>query len=120
EPDENFLREIEEHLNQPEDRKEDFRNTISNWYGKTSFRDGSVEPVDNDKLRRAIESRLWEQKKHSIDFNALVTDTGEGIEDGDRRSQWIDNLTEMGYSEEGAEELITEVGAEVAKEEMGS
>jgi len=114
-PDETFLRSVEEKLEIPEDRKDDFRQEVSNWVSRRA-RDGtSFDPQDNDRLRRALERKLWEDKKHNINFSALVS---ANELDDDERSAWIDALVEQGYSPEGAREVLEFAGAEVAKSEL--
>jgi len=114
-PDETFLRSVEEKLEIPEDRKEDFRQEVSNWVSRRA-RDGtSFDPQDNDRLRRALERKLWEDKKHNINFSALVS---ANELDDDERSAWIDALIDQGYSPEGAREVLEFAGAEVAKSEL--
>jgi serine protein kinase len=115
EPDEQFLRSVEEKLNLPEDRKDDFRQEVANWVSRRAREGASFDPQDNDRLRRALESKLWEDKKHNINFSALVS---SGDMDDDERNEWIDALIEQGYSEEGAKEVLEFAGAEVAKSEM--
>ncbi|MBX0285192.1 PrkA family serine protein kinase [Haloarcula salinisoli] len=115
EPDEQFLRSVEEKLNLPEDRKDDFRQEVSNWVSRRAREGDTFNPQDNDRLRRALERKLWEDKKHNINFSALVS---SGDMDDDERNQWIDALIEQGYSEEGAKEVLEFAGAEVAKSEM--
>ncbi|MFC7154325.1 PrkA family serine protein kinase [Halomarina halobia] len=115
EPDEKFLRSVEEKLNIPEDRKNDFRQEVSNWVSRRAREGTSFNPQDNDRLRRALERKLWEDKKHNINFSALVS-SGE-MED-DERNAWIEALTDQGYSREGAKEVLEFAGAEVARTEM--
>jgi serine protein kinase len=115
EPDEQFLRSVEEKLDLPEDRKDDFRQEVANWVSRRAREGVSFDPQDNDRLRRALERKLWEDKKHNINFSALVS---SGEMDDDERSQWIDALIEQGYSEGGAKEVLEFAGAEVAKSEM--
>ena len=115
EPDEQFLRSVEEKLNLPEDRKDDFRQEVANWVSRRAREGETFDPQDNDRLRRALERKLWEDKKHNINFSALVS---SGEMDDDERNQWIDALMEQGYSEEGAKEVLEFAGAEVAKTEM--
>jgi serine protein kinase len=115
EPDEQFLRSVEEKLNLPEDRKDDFRQEVANWVSRRAREGETFEPQDNDRLRRALERKLWEDKKHNINFSALVS---SGDMDDDERNEWIEALIEQGYSEEGAKEVLEFAGAEVAKSEM--
>jgi len=115
EPDEQFLRSVEEKLDLPEDRKDDFRQEVSNWVSRRAREGDTFNPQDNDRLRRALERKLWEDKKHNINFSALVS---SGEMDDEERNQWIDALIEQGYSEDGAVEVLEFAGAEVAKSEM--
>ncbi|QFU83812.1 PrkA family serine protein kinase [Natronorubrum aibiense] len=115
EPDETFLRSVEEKLDVPEDRKDDFRQEVSNWVSRRAREGEAFNPQDNERLRRALERKLWEDKKHNINFSALVS---ANEFDDDERSSWIDALIEQGYSEAGAKEVLEFAGAEVAKAEM--
>jgi serine protein kinase len=115
EPDETFLRSVEEKLDIPEDRKDDFRQEVSNWVSRRAREGEAFNPDDNERLRRALERKLWEDKKHNINFSALVS---ANELDDDERNAWIDALVEQGYSEEGAREVLEFAGAEVAKAEM--
>ena len=115
EPDEKFLRDVEEKLDVPGDRKDDFRQEVANWVSRRAREGEPFEPQDNDRLRRALERKLWEDKKHNINFSALVS---SGELDDDERNAWVDALEEQGYSTEGAKEVLEFAGAEVAKAEM--
>ncbi|MEZ3143441.1 PrkA family serine protein kinase [Halobaculum sp. MBLA0143] len=115
EPDETFLRSVEEKLEVPGDRKDDFRQEVANWVSRRAREGSSFNPQDNDRLRRALERKLWEDKKHNINFSALVS---ANELDDDERSAWVDALVEQGYSKEGAREVLEFAGAEVAKSEL--
>lgn len=115
EPDETFLRSVEEKLNIPEDRKDDFRQEVSNWVSRRAREGTSFNPQDNDRLRRALERKLWEDKKHNINFSALVS---SGETEDDDRNAWIEALIDQGYSRDGAKEVLEFAGAEVAKTEL--
>jgi len=115
EPDETFLRAVEEKLDVPADRKDDFRQEVANWVSRRAREGETFEPQDNDRLRRALERKLWEDKKHNINFSALVS---SGDLDDDERNAWIDALEGQGYSTDGAKEVLEFAGAEVAKAEM--
>lgn len=114
EPDEKFMRSVEEQLDIPENRKDNFRQQISNWISNRARRNKTFEPDDNDRLRQALQLKLWEDKKHNIKFSALVSDSDED----EISDQWIDNLVDMGYSEEGAREVLEFAGARIARREM--
>ena len=115
EPDETFLRAVEEKLDVPEDRKDDFRQEVSNWVSRRAREGEAFSPQDNDRLRRALERKLWEDKKHNINFSALVS---ANELDDEERNAWIDGLIDRGYSRDGAKEVLEFAGAEVAKSEL--
>jgi len=115
EPDESFLRAVEEKLDIPRDRKNDFRQEVSNWVSRRAREGSPFDPQDNDRLRRALERKLWEDKKHNINFSALVS---ANEMDDDEQNAWIDALIGQGYSREGAKEVLEFAGAEVARAEM--
>ena len=116
EPDESFMRSIERELDIPEDRKDDFRQEISNWVSRRARRGENFSPKDNERLLRALERKMWSEKKHNINFSALIRSSN--TEDEENQSEWIDSLQERGYSEEGAKEVLEFAGAKVAKSEM--
>jgi serine protein kinase len=115
EPDEAFMRAVEEQLNIPDDRKDDFRQEVSNWVSRRAREGEEFKPQDNERLRRALERKMWEDKKHNINFSALVS---SGETDDEAKSAWIESLTNRGYSREGAKEVLEFAGAEVARSEM--
>jgi serine protein kinase len=113
EPDEQFMRSVEKQLDIPRDRKDDFRQEISNWVSRRARSGEDFQPQDNERLLRALERKNWQDKRHNINFSALINS-----DEGEEHSEWVEALKERGYSEEGAQEVLEFAGAEVAKEEM--
>jgi serine protein kinase len=121
EPDEEFMRAIEKQIGITEAQKDDFRQEIANWISERARRGESFNPEDNDRLRRAIEKKLWEDKKHNINFSAMISDKSMDPEHKRRKSEWIERLkSEFGYCDVCAENVIDHAGAEVAREELKS
>ena len=119
EPDEDFLRDVEKQLDVSEHRKKDFRQEISNWISEMARRGESFDPTDNDRLSRALERKLWEDKKHNINFSAMVSDKSTDPSHERRKNEWIERLKEThGYCDVCAENVIDHAGAEVAREEI--
>ncbi|MCP4361487.1 MAG: serine protein kinase [Chloroflexi bacterium] len=72
-PDERLMRSIEEKIEIPESRKDDFRREIMNYIGALAI-DGKVFKWDsNERLRRALELKLFEDQKDSIKLTSLVS-----------------------------------------------
>ena len=73
EPDERLMRSIEEKIDIPDSRKDDFRREIMNYIGALSI-DGKVfDYKTNDRLRKALEQKLFEDQKDSIKLTSLVS-----------------------------------------------
>jgi len=73
EPDERLMRSIEEKIDIPENRKEDFRREIMNYIGALAVEGKKFEWHTNDRLRRALELKLFEDQKDSIKLQTLVS-----------------------------------------------
>lgn len=115
EPDETFMRSVEVELEIPKDRKDDFRQEVSHWISRRARLGEAFDPTDNPRLLRALERKIWSDKKHNINFSALVS-AGENVED--EKSSWVKSLVDRGYSEEGAVEALEFAGAKVAQAEL--
>jgi serine protein kinase len=72
EPDERLMRSIEEKINIPENRKEDFRREIMNYIGALAVEGKRFEWHMNERLRTALERKLFEDQKDSIKLKTLV------------------------------------------------
>jgi len=118
-PDEEFMRAIEKQINIAEAQKDDFRQEIANWISERARKGESFDPEENDRMRRAIEKKLWEDKKHNINFSAMVSDKTTDPEHKSRKNDWVQRLKdEFGYCNVCAENVIDHAGAEVAREEL--
>ena len=73
EPDERLMRSIEEKIDIPDNRKEDFRREIMNYIGALAVEGKKFEWHTNDRLRRALELKLFEDQKDSIKLQTLVS-----------------------------------------------
>ncbi len=73
EPDERLMRSVEEKIDIPENRKDDFRREIMNYIGALAIDGRKFEWHTNDRLRRALELKLFEDQKDSIKLQTLVS-----------------------------------------------
>jgi serine protein kinase len=73
EPDERLMRSIEEKIEIPENRKDDFRREIMNYIGALAVDGKKFEWHTNDRLRRALELKLFEDQKDAIKLQTLVS-----------------------------------------------
>jgi serine protein kinase len=85
EPDERLMRSIEEKIDIPDNRKEDFRREIMNYIGALAVSGKIFDYKSNERLHRALEMKLFEDQKDSIKLSSLVSsvvdkDTQEKID----------------------------------------
>jgi serine protein kinase len=114
-PNERLMRSIEEKIEISEARKDDFRREIMNYIGALAI-DGKTFSWDsNERLRRALELKLFEDQKDSIKLTSLVSnvvdkETQEKIEVV--KSRMIKN---MGYCEVCASDVLNYVASIFAR-----
>ncbi len=85
EPDERLMRSIEEKIDIPDGRKDDFRREIMNYIGALSLEGRTFDYRTNERLNKALELKLFEDQKDSIKLTSLVSsvvdkDTQEKID----------------------------------------
>jgi serine protein kinase len=73
EPNEKLMRSIEEKIDIPESRKDDFRREIMNYIGALSLENKKFEWNSNQRLAKALELKLFEDQKDSIKLSTLVS-----------------------------------------------
>ncbi len=73
EPDERLMRSIEEKIDIPENRKEDFRREIMNYIGALAIEGKSFDFRTNERLHKALELKLFEDQKDTIKLTSLVS-----------------------------------------------
>jgi len=85
EADERLMRSIEEKIDIPEARKDDFRREIMNYIGALALEGKKFDFRTNERLHKALELKLFEDQKDSIKLTSLVSsvvdqDTQEKID----------------------------------------
>jgi serine protein kinase len=73
EPDERLMRSIEKKIDIPDSRKDDFRREIMNYIGALAIEGKKFEWNSNERLRKALELKLFEDQKDSIKLTSLVS-----------------------------------------------
>ncbi|MEQ1875838.1 MAG: serine protein kinase [Bdellovibrionia bacterium] len=73
EPDERLMRSIEEKIEIPESRKDDFRREIMNYIGALALDGKRFNYKTNERLHKALELKLFEDQKDSIKIATLVS-----------------------------------------------
>ncbi len=73
EPDERLMRSIEEKIDVPESRKDDFRREIMNYIGALAIEGKTFDFKTNERLHKALELKLFEDQKDTIKLTSLVS-----------------------------------------------
>ena len=115
EPDERLMRSIEEKIDIPESRKDDFRREIMNYIASLALEGKQFDYKSNERLLRALELKLFEDQKDSIRLSAIAT----GIVDKETQEK-IDVIKarlirEYGYCDVCATDILTYVASIFAR-----
>ncbi|MBI1862463.1 MAG: serine protein kinase, partial [Deltaproteobacteria bacterium] len=73
EPDERLMRSIEEKIDIPDSRKDDFRREIMNYIGALALEGRQFDYKTNERLHKALELKLFEDQKDTIKLTSLVS-----------------------------------------------
>ena len=115
EPDERLMRSIEEKIEIPESRKDDFRREIMNYIGALAVDGRKFDYKTNERLHKALELKLFEDQKDSIKLTSLVSsvvdkDTQEKIDIVKTRL-----IKDFGYDEISATDVLHYVASIFAR-----
>lgn len=115
EPDERLMRAIEEKIEIPESRKEDFRNEIMNYIEALALEGKKFDYKTNERLHRAFERKLFEDQRDTIKLTSRASssdskDTREKIDMVKSRL-----IKEFGYDEVSAQDVLEHVAGIFAR-----
>jgi serine protein kinase len=115
EPDERLMRSIEEKIDIPESRKDDFRREIMNYIGALAIEGKKFSYDTNDRLRRALEMKLFEDQKDSIKLSSFVSNVIDK-ETQDKIDVIKDRLIKYyNYNEASAKDVLSYVASIFAR-----
>ncbi len=114
-PDERLMRSVEEKIDIPEGRKDDFRREIMNYIGALAIDGKKFDYRTNERLQKALELKLFEDQKDTIKLTSLVSNvmdkaTQEKIDVVKARL-----IRDYGYNEESATDVLTFVASIFAR-----
>ncbi len=115
EPDERLMRSVEEKIDIPEGRKDDFRREIMNYIGALAIDGKKFDYKTNERLQKALELKLFEDQKDTIKLTSLVSNvvdkaTQEKIDVVKARL-----IRNYGYNESSATDVLTFVASIFAR-----
>ena len=115
EPDERLMRSIEEKIDIPEGRKDDFRREIMNYIGALAIDGRRFDYKTNERLHKALELKLFEDQKDTIKLTRLVSQ----VVDADTQAK-IDVvkgrlIRDYKYNDESATDVLNYVASIFAR-----
>ena len=115
EPDERLMRSIEEKIDIPDSRKDDFRQEIMNYIGALALDGKKFEYNTNARLLKALELKLFEDQRDTIKLKNLVSSVVD-----DETQQKIDVVKErlikyFGYNDASATDVLNYVASIFAR-----
>ena len=115
EPDDRLMRSIEEKIDIPENRKDDFRQEIMNYIGALALDGKRFEYNTNARLYRALELKLFEDSRDTIKLKNLVSSVVD-----DETQEKIDVVKQrliknFGYNEQSATDVLNYVASIFAR-----
>ncbi|MEZ6317304.1 MAG: hypothetical protein R3B49_00930 [Phycisphaerales bacterium] len=115
EPDERLMRSIEEKIDIPDSRKDDFRQEIMNYIGALALDGKRFEYNTNARLYKALELKLFEDSRDTIKLKNLVSSVVD-----DETQQKIDVvkqrlIRQFGYNEVSATDVLNYVASIFAR-----
>ena len=118
EPNEKLMRSIEEKIGIAIGMKDDFRREIMNYMGSMAAKGKTFEYNSNEQLYKALEKKLFEDTKDSIKLSALAQDTATVVDKEllDKINSLKQRLiSDFGYDEDSAQDVLTYVGSIFAR-----
>ncbi len=115
EPDERLMRSIEEKIDIPESRKDDFRREIMNYIGALSIDGKTFDFKTNERLHRALQLKLFEDQKDSIKLTSLVSNVVD--QETQKKIDVVKGrlIRDYGYDEESATDVLNYVASIFAR-----
>jgi serine protein kinase len=114
-PDERLMRSIEEKIDIPDTRKDDFRREIMNYIAALMIDGKTFDYKTNERLYRALELKLFEDQKDTIKLTSLVSN----VVDAETQAK-IDVvksrlIRDYGYDQESATDVLNYVASIFAR-----
>ena len=115
EPDERLMRSIEEKIDIPESRKDDFRREIMNYIGALMIDGKTFDYKTNERLYRALQLKLFEDQKDTIKLTSLVSQVVD--QDTQKKIDVVKGrlIRDFGYDEESATDVLNYVASIFAR-----
>ncbi len=115
EPDERLMRSIEEKIDIPDSRKDDFRREIMNYIGALMIDGKSFDYKSNERLYKALQLKLFEDQKDSIKLTTLISNVVD--QETQAKIDVVKSrlIRDHGYDEESASDVLNYVASIFAR-----
>jgi len=115
EPDERLMRSIEEKIDIPSSRKDDFRREIMNYIGALSIDGKKFDFKTNERLHKALQLKLFEDQKDTIKLTSLVSNVVD--QDTQAKIDVVKSrlIRDHGYNDESATDVLNFVASIFAR-----
>jgi serine protein kinase len=115
EPDERLMRSIEDKIDIPDSRKDDFRREIMNYIAALMMDGKTFDYKSNERLYKALQLKLFEDQKDTIKLTSLVSQ----VVDKETQAK-IDVvksrlIRDFGYDDESATDVLNYVASIFAR-----
>ena len=115
EPDERLMRSVEEKIDIPDSRKDDFRREIMNYIAALMMDGKTFDYKSNERLYKGLQLKLFEDQKDTIKLTSLVSQ----VVDKDTQAK-IDVvksrlIRDFGYDDESATDVLNYVASIFAR-----
>jgi serine protein kinase len=115
EPDERLMRSVEEKIDIPEGRKDDFRREIMNYIGALAIDGKKFDYKTNERLQKALELKLFEDQKDSIKLSSLVSNVVDKATQEKIHVVKSRLIRNYGYNESSATDVLNFVASIFAR-----
>ena len=115
EPDERLMRSIEEKIDIPESRKDDFRREIMNYIAALMIDGKTFDYRANERLYRALQLKLFEDQKDTIKLTSLVSQVVD--QETQKKIDVVKGrlIRDFGYDDESATDVLNYVASIFAR-----
>ena len=115
EANERLMRSVEEKIDIPDSRKDDFRRELMNYIAGLALDGKTFDYTMNERLHRALELKLFEDSKDSIKLSSLVSQTMD--EDTQAKIDVVKQrlIDDYGYDEISANDVLQYVASIFAR-----
>ena len=115
EPDERLMRSIEEKIEIPDSRKDDFRREMMHYIGALAIDGKTFDYRSNERLFKALQLKLFEDQKDTIKLTSLISNVVD--QETQKKIDVVKGrlIRDHGYDDESATDVLNFVASIFAR-----